>query len=328
MDSVIQTPLQAYRIGDVIDFKVRQLFPNYCELIDEKTGITSYLQGTANLLLHKRQTVTCRVLAIAEKHPKIELVNISDFEQNSDCLNEEKLTNLLNDRSITWNYKDFVSLILSEEKEQSFESQCHKWIQSLLNKKIDLQIVRTDCANLLEMSNLLNLCSNNERDYYQERLTFLIEQIGYYIKAGKLIDDETSDNDVPSQFVDNLYEKLRVSGFVYHPSKNFNILCALFLRRPELMNNRIKELLEIICGKDIKIWEKEPFCSALIQLLELYIDESEGKIDKVKDNRELIDNNSLALSIQLLLINDSHNNAIADYRLNRARLCLLSSYTT
>lgn len=33
MDSVIQTPLQAYRIGDVIDFKVRQLFPNYCELI-------------------------------------------------------------------------------------------------------------------------------------------------------------------------------------------------------------------------------------------------------------------------------------------------------
>ena len=327
MDSVIQTPLQAYRIGDVIDFKVRQLFPNYCELIDEKTGITSYLQGTANLLLHKRQTVTCRVLAIAEKHPKIELVNISDFEQNSDCLNEEKLTNLLNDRSITWNYKDFVSLILSEEKEQSYESQCHKWIQSLLNKKIDLQIVRTDCANLLEMSNLLNLCSNNERDYYQERLTFLIEQIGYYIKAGKLIDDETSDNDVPSQFVDNLYEKLRVSGFVYHPSKNFNILCALFLRRPELMNNRIKELLEIICGKDIKIWEKEPFCSALIQLLELYIDESEGKIDKVKDNRELIDNNSLALSIQLLLINDSHNNAIADYRLNRARLCLLSSYT-
>lgn len=327
MDSVIQTPLQTYRIGDVIDFKVRKLFPNYCELIDEKTGVTSYLQSTANLLLHKRQTVTCRVLAINEKHPKIELVNISDFEQNSDCLNEEKLTNLLKEITITWNYKDFVKLILSEEKEQSFESQCHKWIQSLLNKKIDLQIVRTDCANLLEMSNLLNLCSNNERDYHQERLTFLIEQIGYYIKAGELIENESSDNDASSQFVDNIYKKLKVSGFVYHPSKNFNILCALFLRRPDLMNSRIKELLDIICEKDIKIWEKEPFCSALIQLLELYIDESEGKIDKLKDNRDLIDNNSLALSLQLLLIKDSHNSAIADYCLNRARLCLLSSYT-
>lgn len=39
------TPMQAYKIGDIVNNKVKSLFTNYCELIDEKTGLTSYLQG-------------------------------------------------------------------------------------------------------------------------------------------------------------------------------------------------------------------------------------------------------------------------------------------
>lgn len=320
------TPMQAYKIGDIVDYKVKSLFTNYCELIDEKTEITSYLQGTAKLFLFKGQTVKCRVLAVSEKHPKIELVDISEFEQSNDNLTEGKLTELLESREISWNTKEFVKLLLTEEKEKSYESQCHRWIQSLLNKKIDLQTVRRDCSDLLELSDLLNICSYNERDFYQERLTFLIEQTGYYIRAAELIGNEETEQDTPTQFIDNLFNKLKVSGFVYHPSKNFNILSALFLRRPDLMNNRIKELLDIISEKDIKIWEREPFSSALIKLLELYIRESDGRIDKTKDNKELIDNNMLALAIQLLLIKDSNTSGIADYRLNAARLCVLSSY--
>ena len=327
MEQKKMTPMEAYKIGDIIDYKVRSLFTNYCELIDESTGITSYLQGTAKLVLFKGQTVKCRVLAVSEKHPKIELVDISEFEQSNDNLTEGKLTELLESREITWNTKEFVKLLLIEEKEKSFESQCHRWIQSLLNKKIDLQTVRWDCSDLLELSDLLNICSYNERDFYQERLTLLIEQLGYYIRAAELIDNDSLDgNDNSSKFIDDLFNKLRVSGFIYHPSKNFNILSSIFLRKPELMNNRMMELLDIISGKDIRIWEREPFSSALIKLLELYIRECDGKIDKTKDNKELIDNNMLALATQLLLIKDSNNSSIADYRLNAARLCLLSSY--
>ena len=322
------TPMQAYKIGEIVDYKVRQLFTNYCELIDENTGITSYLQGTAKLVLFKGQTVKCRILAVSEKHPKIELVDISAFEQSNDNLTEEKLTELLSSRGITWNTKDFVKLLLTEEKENSFEIQCRRWIQNLLNKKVDLQTVRRDCSDLLELSDLLNICSYNERDFYQERLTLLIEQMGYYIRAAELIENEGSevDDESSDQFIDNIFNKLKISGFVYHPSKNFNILSCLFLRRPELMNSRIKELLDIICGKDIQIWEREPFSSALIKLLELYIRECDGKIDKTKDNKELIDNNMLALATQLLLIKDTNDSSIADYHLNAAKLCVLSSY--
>jgi len=322
------TPMQAYKIGEIVDYKVRQLFTNYCELLDEKTGITSYLQGTAKLVLFKGQNVKCRILAVSEKHPKIELVDISAFEQSNDNLTEEKLTELLTSRGLTWNTKDFVKLLLTEEKEKSFEAQCHRWIKSLLNKKIDLQTVRRDCSDLLELSDLLNICSYNERDFYQERLTLLIEQMGYYIRAAELIENEGKelDDESSDQFIDNIFNKLKVSGFVYHPSKNFNILSCLFLRRPELMNSRIKELLDIISGKDIQIWEREPFSSALIKLLELYIRECDGKIDKTKENKELIDNNMQALATQLLLIKDTHDSSIADYHLNAAKLCVLSSY--
>lgn len=319
---------EAYKVGDIVDYKVRATYSNYCELIDEKTGITSYLQGTAKLILFKGQTVQCRVIALGEKHPMIELVNISDFEQTINSLTESNLVNLLETRNLSWNTKDFVKLILTEEREKSFELQCHQWIYDLLQRKIDLHLVRQDCVNLLEFSEFLNICSCNERDFYQERLTLLIEQIGYYIKADEIINGENQDQNTntPDAFVDSLFNKLKVSGFVYHPNKNFNILSCLFRRKPVLMHNRIKELLDIICSKDIKIWEKEPFSSSLIKLLELYIKESEGLIDKTKDNKILIDNNILVLAVQLLLFKNSSNQNIIDYRLNAARLCILCSY--
>ena len=149
-------PKDAYKVGEIYEFKVKRPYATYCELIDESNDITTYLQGTAKLKLFKGQSVKCRVTAVSEKHPKIELVDITEFEQSTDNLTEEKLSGLLSERDLSWNTKDFVKLLLTEEKEKSFESQSHKWIQSLLNKKIGLKVVRRECSDLLELSDLLN----------------------------------------------------------------------------------------------------------------------------------------------------------------------------
>lgn len=321
-------PKEAYKVDGIYEFRVRKQFPTYCELVDESTGISTYLRGTANLKLFKGQTVKCRILSVKEKHPRIELVDISEFEQSKVNLTEEKLTDLLSKRELSWNTKEFVRLLLTEENEKSFESLCHRWIQNLINKKIELSMVRLDCSDILELSELLDLCNDAEREYYQDRLTTIIEQLGYYIKAAELIDNEADKNstDTPTYFINGLFNKLQISGFVYHPVKNFNILSSLFLRRPELMNSRIKELLDIICQRNIDSWKKEPFNSAIIKLLELYIRECDGKIDKTKDNLVLIKNNMQALALQLLLHQNPNDNTIADYRLNTARLCIISSY--
>ena len=195
-------------------------------------------------------------------------------------------------------------------------------------QQLVMSILQQKANNNPMLSNLLNLCGPTEREFYQERLTLLIEQLGYYIRAAELIENEGKEEslDTPALFIDNLFNKLKVSGFVYHPGKNFNILSSLFLRRPDLMNSKIKELLDIIKGKDITSWEKEPFKSALVKLLELYVRECDGRIDKTKDNQELINNNMVALAIQLLLLENNKDTSIADYKLNTARLCTISSY--
>ena len=81
---------------------------------------------------------------------------------------------------------------MTEERDKSFESQCHKWIQALINKRIDLQMVKMDCSDLLELSELLDLCDDSEREFYQDRLTLLIEQLSYYIQSDELIENETN----------------------------------------------------------------------------------------------------------------------------------------
>jgi hypothetical protein len=167
-------PRDAYRLDGVYDFKVRKLFTTCCEVIDESTDITAYLRGTANLKLFKGQIVKCRILSVKEKHPHIELADYRGFQRTERSLTDEKLTELLDVRELSWNKKDFIRLLLTEEREKSFESQCHKWIQGLINKKIDLQTVKMDCSDLLELSELLDLCADSEREFYQDRLTLII----------------------------------------------------------------------------------------------------------------------------------------------------------
>lgn len=251
--------------------------------------------------------------------------NIKNFKQNEDNLNKENLGKLLREREISWSTEDFIDLILTKGK--SFSSKCHSWIQSLRNQNIDLHTVRRDCSDLLELSDLLNICGYAMRDHYQEKFTLVIEQIGYYIKADELIENEVENisEETPTIFIDNLFSKLKQSGFVYHPTKNFNILSCIFMRQPELMNRRMEELLEIITGKEIRIWERDPFASALIKLLSFYVGESEETIKKTKDNKEIIVNNMHALAIQMLLIDKKDDSGIADYNLSAARYCTLAS---
>ena len=121
MEQARLQPRDVYRIGEIYEFRVKRPYATYCELIDEPNGINTYLQGTAKLKLFKGQAVKCRILAVSEKHPKIELVDIREFEESTENLTEEKLSDLLSRREISWSIKDFIRLLLTDEKEKPFE---------------------------------------------------------------------------------------------------------------------------------------------------------------------------------------------------------------
>lgn len=313
-----------YAVGQVYEFKVKKKFTSQTELIDETSGINAYLHDTQNIKLFKGQIVKCRVTGYSTRNnrPIVELVDLEEFAYTSG-LTLENLENILENEGLAWADEKFTTLLLTDENEETFDEQMHEWISSLIENNIDLQQVRTDCANLLELSGLLDISGNAQREFYQQRLTELIESIGYYIEAGKLIEKGEQES-----FIDTLYNKLSVSGFIYHPDKNLNILACLFMRRPEIMRRRIAELLKIICKRDISIWKKEPFNSTLCKLLEIYIHECVTKIDREKgeEKSQLINNIITSLTVQLQLAANSKESEVVDTRLTTARLCAIASY--
>ena len=52
MEQKKQLPRDVYRADGIYEFKVRKLFATYCEVIDESTGIATYLHGTGIYDLH------------------------------------------------------------------------------------------------------------------------------------------------------------------------------------------------------------------------------------------------------------------------------------
>lgn len=316
----------SYTIGSSYPFKVKSVFSNYCEIQHDNT--VAYLQNTNNLRLVKGQILDCKIVSNTSAHPKVEILNIGDIDHKETMISDKVLTQILSDMNISWPSRDFVKLVLTDEDDISFERSCHLWIETLIEIQQDLCTIKTDCQRLLELSPLLDRASYAEREIYQERLTKVIELVGYYILAKDLLEEiEGETEDKAQKYVDEILLKLETSGYVYHPTKAFNILSSMFVLNPDLMTDNIKKVFSIIKKREIIQWKKEPFRSALIQVLEMYVSGNERQLDRIKDKSLILYNTIQAIAIQLLLHDRQNGDTdIIDYRLNASRLCNFVSY--
>lgn len=311
-----------FQIGKTYLFTINRIDNDFCELLDSD-GFVCYLQDTNKYQFTKGQNIQCRVLDYKSdaKHPKIEIVETEDLVLRDAKVDERGVNGILKELDIRWNFKGFVNLLLMPDNGNAFDEECHRWIRSLIDSKADLTSIRKDCFIFLEESIFLSICKPAERDFYQQRITKLIEMMGYYIKANKLKEDGEG-----LIFIETLFDKLKKSGFVYHPNKNFNIMSCLFLNDRNLMEDKVEELFGILRQWGLDIWMKEPFRSTLINVLEVYINENIWKVDREKNTLALVNNLMQALSIQFLLIGDAMEVEGIDIRLNISRLCALSTY--
>ena len=308
-----------YIVGKEYPFTVSSIFSDFCELCDE-SGFIVYLQHTDRLQLVRGQKIYCRVIANKEKRPKIVYVN-GPGDTLHERISPTKIEAIFKKMGATFDVKAFTALLMSTEKDWPFEDECRHWINRFQAAGQHLQHVRDEYAAFLEQSQFLSLCTPVERVSYQERLTTLIELLGYYIKANHLLEEERA-----TTFIDEMFEKLKSSGYVYHPTKNFNIIWCLFLADKMLMEEKMEKLFDIIRLWNVEIWEKEPFNSTLTKIIALYVSEGIWSLDRIKDNSTLTDSLVQALTIQLLLLRQAGKVNEPEYRHCLSQLCILTTY--
>ena len=181
-------------------------------------------------------------------------------------------------------------------------------------------IKRLDCLRvhvlyLLQGSRFLKDVRGRERINMQDMLTSLLEQMETYreaadiLKAGKQV-----------EFIDALLCNLKASGYIYHPNKQFAILMIIFRVFPELVNKSLGNIFDTLMEWDLQIWLSEPFRSAFVEQLEIYVSDVRNGIDSLllpetPEDSDTIVKAITAIAIQQSLISKADR---LDMRLNRS----------
>lgn len=176
---------------------------------------------------------------------------------------------------------------------------------------------------ILEESDYLRSCNPEQRTMLQSRLSNYVMLFNQYGQAASKILKKTHE-----EYIDKMFSRLKEAGYLYDPSKQFRIMMTILKLRPELINSRMGELFEALHNWDLSNWKSDPFRPALVEQLQIFIEENYRQMnilpanDSGEDNKALI-RMIIAIAVQRLLATDADN---IDFNLNRARLYRYISY--
>lgn len=295
------------------------------ELIDD-CGFIVYLYGAEDFKFFKGKQLLCRVISTEGSRPHVMLYD-KDMKITGSAFSVSKdyVKGLLfQDKD--WDADSLADLILYDGMDDPFDVKCYEWVISQTSVMQNdgcleefLSDVRGCCMDLLEKSELLSRCTYDEVPVLLDRITLITEHMGYVKTALAKIDEGKEE-----EYVADLLYKLKSSGFLYHPTKQFCVATYLFRIRPDLMAGMIEELFDVIRSHDLTHWKHEPFRSELIKQLETYIRRNDLETGKQPDNNDLYYKGFQALAIQLLLANDDED--LIDVALNRSMMCRYASH--
>lgn len=325
-----------YKINGVYDFTVikpKLNTQNREYLVSDNYGFCFPLKTKEDQILYSHQHIRCRVKEISGTHLGLKLEN----EQNQ--LIHEKANNLLTQinelldaKNITHLDKtSFIKLLFDNKGEQSFDEECSNWLQELLWNKAEtvtqiLEEINEVSLYLLENSDILKRATSAEREMLQDRLSASIDISQRFLEALEIRNNGEEEN-----YIDTLLEKLDRSGYIYQPQHKLGVLVTLFTLNLQLMDNRMSDIFRIIHNSPLEYWKQEPFRTAFIKLLEMYIRAARDKADFSSTNSiESVELIIKALSIELCLVQtlaDEQAKVLpCDLRLNRAMLFRYASY--
>lgn len=320
-------------VGTITDFSVKSDFrlgaDGTYELQDCKYGFIAYLKNAGQYHFFKGQILKCRIEGITGRRPAIRLMEVhSSMTQNAFSIAEDRFLEMMGSR--IWDRQSLIDLLLSSAMDSDFTTDCLTWVlrilqQTPVNPGDDPTFVLTDvrdcCLTMLETTNLLTRIGMQERQMLVGRFTTLIEQVGYVHKAVTIGNKKDR-----AKFVGDIIYKLRTSGCLYHPVKNFGIMTSIFTLDKSLMEQKIEDIFELICSRDLNYWRQDPFRREFIRLLEIYIHRTDAVISQLENKDKRIDHTFRALAIELLLMDKSLDQDLVDSRLNHSMFYRYASY--
>ena len=284
--------------------------------------------------LYIRQNIECRVQRLVENKLRLELVQEDDLSIIPFLtLNEIAAISRISAPLLRWFRQQIFTDNLFEEALASYNKQRGEWILITLRildehisswiqpeskrNELFLKAYKEVCLYLLEGSEYLKRCTDEERNSFQQQLSMYAQRADEYLEAVNLIQQGRDE-----ERINRLLENMRISGYLYQPEKKLKVMKCIFSLKPDMMDEKMQVIFEILLEGDPENWMTEPFRQALLQQLEFYIRESKPKVERwavanSKDGQEILKKMIQALAIQLLLANDNDH---YDRQLNRAML--------
>lgn len=203
---------------------------------------------------------------------------------------------------------------------------CHQWVADYVERVASdhpaelLIAMRKRFMHVLEETDLLTRCGEDERLQLESRLSNLIEQMGYYVDAVEIITGGRGDDAVKE-----MLSKLQISGCVYHPRKRLSVLLCLFIISAQLMETHFRDLLTVLRSHDIALWARHPFGLLWVKILSHFVQHIYGQTDRLATDTATKQTMVLALeTLERICEKLGTNAGLFDQRLHHAlmlRLC-------
>lgn len=331
-----------YREGNEYSFIVKDTNkddPNQYELRDDR-GLCFKLNNSP-IPLNKDTRVRCKILRIKDAYVNLKYVGSMATKFSLEYHTIEQWLRLLgrSEKEARYYYRLLESIPELQPAMIKYKNQVPGWTLDLLQictayitewlvkSKDDTRSLKKICNRLelgrelalymVEESDFLRSCSLEHRALLQGNISDYVTQFEQYRYAAALILEKKDE-----EYIDSLFRRLKNSGYLYMPSAQIRVMMTILKLRPELINSRMGELFEALHNWDIENWQSEPFREALVQQLQLFIEENYGKVNILPTSdtsleNKLISRMIIAIAIQRLLANEKDN---IDLNLNRASL--------
>ncbi len=311
-----------YKENDEVNFKIKLTLGEYYQLEDE-FGFTAMLKRDTNINAALTPMVRCRVMKFRQRYMDVMLVEVLGADKSEFSLTAKEFSAIIGQQE--WNNDEFRHLMLGDTTEDAFDLECHRWIAnisaSLSQDELQalLDQIRIHCLDTLQGTNLLPRCKEAERTLLEQRFTDVIEVLSYYIQAIDILKSGKAE-----ETLNQILSTLASCAYIYHPRKQFCIMQCIFMLDFSLMESQIGAILSTLRRQELYLWNRKPFQTQWLKLLQTYIDNIYGQSDRLTSDLATKETMIQVLVIELMLGKHTPHH-IYDKALNQALLYRLVS---